>query len=80
MMRDEPQARQHDLPLVTFYALGTSPPTLPGVIRRAVPDETTYLNALTGRSVLCWGTESNFLTWEPDLGEEVRTEQVAEEP
>ena len=39
---------------------------LPSVIRRAVPDEVSYLNELTGRSVLSWGYEPEFLNWEPE--------------
>jgi len=37
-----------------------------GVIRPAVPDESTVLNELTGRSVLHWGYEPEFLDWEPE--------------
>lgn len=37
-----------------------------GVIRRAVPEESDLLNALTGRSVLSWGYEPEFLDWEPE--------------
>lgn len=37
-----------------------------GVIRRAAPDESTVLNELTGRSVLHWGYEPEFLDWEPE--------------
>jgi len=43
----------------------TSPPP-PSVIRRAIPDEAAYLNALTGRSALSWGYEPEFLDWEPE--------------
>ncbi len=38
----------------------------PGVIRRATPDEAPFLNALTGRSVLHWEYEPEFLEWEPE--------------
>ncbi len=41
-------------------------PLSSGVIRRAVPDETAVLNALTARSVLSWGYEPEFLDWEPE--------------
>ena len=37
-----------------------------GVVRRAVPGESDLLNALTGRSVLSWGYEPEFLDWEPE--------------
>jgi GNAT superfamily N-acetyltransferase len=37
-----------------------------GVIRRAKPDEARVLHALTGRSVLHWGYEPEFLDWEPE--------------
>jgi len=40
--------------------------TLPGVIRRATPDEAPVLNELTGRSALYWGYEPEFLDWEPE--------------
>ena len=43
-----------------------SSPSLPGVIRRAMPDEATCLNALTGRSARSWRSEPEFLDWEPD--------------
>ena len=36
----------------------------PSVIRRAIPDEVSYLNELTERSVLSWGYEPEFLNWE----------------
>ncbi|MGH2618668.1 MAG: GNAT family N-acetyltransferase [Thermomicrobiales bacterium] len=36
------------------------------VIRRALPDEAPFLNALTGRSALYWGYEPEFLDWEPE--------------
>jgi GNAT superfamily N-acetyltransferase len=36
------------------------------VIRRAIPAETSFLNELTGRSVLSWGYEPEFLDWEPE--------------
>jgi len=36
------------------------------VIRRATPDEAPFLNELTGRSVLHWGYEPEFLDWEPE--------------
>jgi GNAT superfamily N-acetyltransferase len=36
------------------------------VIRRATPAEALLLNALTGRSVLSWGYEPEFLDWEPE--------------
>ncbi|MDQ3227983.1 MAG: GNAT family N-acetyltransferase [Chloroflexota bacterium] len=36
------------------------------MIRRATPDEAPFLNALTGRSVLYWGYEPEFLDWEPE--------------
>lgn len=35
------------------------------LIRRAAPDEAPLLHALTGRSVLHWGYEPEFLDWEP---------------
>jgi GNAT superfamily N-acetyltransferase len=35
-------------------------------IRRAVPEETATLNALTGRSALSWGYEPEFLDWETE--------------
>ena len=35
-------------------------------IRRAVPAEAPFLNELTGRSVLSWGYEPEFLDWEPE--------------
>jgi GNAT superfamily N-acetyltransferase len=38
----------------------------PSVIRRAIPAEAPFLNDLTGRSVLSWGYESEFLDWEPE--------------
>jgi GNAT superfamily N-acetyltransferase len=38
----------------------------PSVIRRAIPDEASYLNELTERSVLFWGYEPEFLNWEPE--------------
>ena len=37
------------------------------LIRRAIPDEVSYLNELTGRSVLSWGYEPEFLNWEPEV-------------
>jgi GNAT superfamily N-acetyltransferase len=37
----------------------------PSVIRRVIPGEVSYLNELTGRSVLSWGYEPEFLNWEP---------------
>jgi GNAT superfamily N-acetyltransferase len=43
-----------------------SSPSPPGVIRRATPDEAAYLNTLTGRSVLSWGYDPEFLDWEPE--------------
>lgn len=36
------------------------------LIRRATPDEALLLNELTGRSVLYWGYEPEFLAWEPE--------------
>ncbi len=36
------------------------------VIRRATPAEAPLLNELTGRSVLFWGYEPEFLDWEPE--------------
>lgn len=36
------------------------------VIRRATPGEARCLNELTGRSVLHWGYEPEFLDWEPE--------------
>jgi hypothetical protein len=36
------------------------------VIRRAIPAETPFLNELTWRSVLSWGYEPEFLSWEPE--------------
>jgi GNAT superfamily N-acetyltransferase len=36
------------------------------VIRRAIPAETSFLNELTERSVLSWGYEAEFFTWEPE--------------
>ena len=36
------------------------------VIRRAIPAEAPLLNELTGRSVLSWGYEPEFLDWEPE--------------
>ena len=39
---------------------------LPREFRRAVPDEAPLLNELTGRSVLSWGYEPEFLDWEPE--------------
>jgi GNAT superfamily N-acetyltransferase len=36
------------------------------VIRRATPAEAPLLNDLTGRSVLSWGYEPEFLDWEPE--------------
>ena len=41
-----------------------SPP--PCEIRRAIPAEAPFLNDLTGRSVLSWGYEPEFLDWEPE--------------
>lgn len=41
-------------------------PLPPGTIRRATPEETPLLNALTGRSVLHWGYEPEFLDWESE--------------
>ena len=38
----------------------------PFEIRRALPAETLFLNELTGRSVLSWGYEPEFLDWEPE--------------
>ena len=38
---------------------------LPRAFRRAVPNEAPLLNELTGRSVLSWGYEPEFLDWEP---------------
>jgi GNAT superfamily N-acetyltransferase len=38
----------------------------PSLIRRAIPAETPLLNELTGRSVLSWGYEPEFLDWEPE--------------
>lgn len=38
----------------------------PFEIRRAIPAETPFLNDLTGRSVLSWGYEPEFLDWEPE--------------
>jgi GNAT superfamily N-acetyltransferase len=38
----------------------------PFAIRRAIPAETPFLNELTGRSVLSWGYEPEFLNWEPE--------------
>ena len=38
----------------------------PAVIRRAIPDDAPFLNELTGRSVLFWGYEPEFLDWEPE--------------
>ena len=38
----------------------------PFEIRRAVPAEASLLNELTGRSVLSWGYEPEFLDWEPE--------------
>jgi GNAT superfamily N-acetyltransferase len=35
-------------------------------IRRARSDELDSLNALTGRSVMHWGYEPEFLDWEPE--------------
>lgn len=50
-----------------------------GVIRRAVPGESDLLNALTGRSVLHWGYEPEFLDWEPEAIT-VTPEWIAEFP
>jgi GNAT superfamily N-acetyltransferase len=36
------------------------------VFRRAIPAEAPLLNELTGRSVLSWGYEPEFLDWEPE--------------
>ena len=44
----------------------TPSPSSLSMIRRAMPDEAPYLNALTGRSVLSWGYEPEFLDWEPE--------------
>jgi GNAT superfamily N-acetyltransferase len=38
----------------------------PSAIRRAFPTEAPLLNELTGRSVLSWGYEPEFLDWEPE--------------
>ena len=38
----------------------------PFAIRRAIPAEAPVLNELTGRSVLSWGYEPEFLNWEPE--------------
>ena len=38
----------------------------PTVIRRAIPDEASDLNELTGRSVLSWGYDPEFLNWGSD--------------
>ena len=51
----------------------------PSVIRRAVPDEVSYLNELTGRSVLSWGYEPEFLDWEPETIRVTR-EFIADSP
>ena len=51
----------------------------PSVIRRAVPDEVSYLNELTGRSVLSWGYEPEFLNWEPEAIR-VTQEFIADSP
>ena len=52
---------------------------LPGIIRRATPDEAPLLNALTGRSALYWGYEPEFLDWEPEALL-VTPEFIAESP
>jgi GNAT superfamily N-acetyltransferase len=44
----------------------TAPPASTSAIRRALPNEAAPLNALTGRSVLSWGYEPEFLDWEPE--------------
>jgi GNAT superfamily N-acetyltransferase len=42
-------------------------PAIPiGIIRRANLHEAPVLHALTGRSVLHWGYEPEFLDWEPE--------------
>lgn len=49
------------------------------LIRRARPDETGLLNALTGRSSLHWGYEPGFLEWEPEAIT-VTAGQIAQHP
>jgi hypothetical protein len=51
----------------------------PSVIRHAIPTETPFLNELTGRSVLSWGYEPEFLDWEPEAIT-VTSEFVANSP
>jgi len=51
----------------------------PSVIRRAIPDEVSYLNELTERSVLSWGYEPEFLNWEREAIRVTR-EFIADSP
>jgi GNAT superfamily N-acetyltransferase len=51
----------------------------PSIIRRAIPDEVSYLNELTERSVLSWGYEPEFLNWEPEAIRVTR-EFIADSP
>ena len=54
-------------------------PLPPSVIRRATLEEVPLLNELTGRSVLSWGYEPEFLDWEPEAIT-VTPELVAQSP
>ncbi len=51
----------------------------PVEIRRAIPAESPLLNELTGRSVLSWGFEPEFLDREPEVIT-VTTEFIASAP
>lgn len=53
--------------------------SLSGVIRRAMPEESTVLSELTGRSALSWGYEPEFLDWEPEAIT-VTPEWIADSP
>jgi len=51
----------------------------PSVIRRAIPDEVSYLNELTECSVRSWGYEPEFLNWEREAIRVTR-EFIADSP